>query len=127
METHSHTHLTGEAHGHSHDHSHDHSQGEAVHRVHTAPVVMDIGEQTGSLVIYTPPEMVSVEIEISPRGNDSRRAHTDVAERRTRERSIFAAVYLPMPAGVYTLWAPEPYGPTEVTIASGAITELDWR
>ena len=123
METHSHTHLTGEAHGHSHDHS----QGEAVHRVLTAPVVMDIGEQTGSLVIYTLPELVGVEIEISPRGEDTRRAHTDVAERRTRERAIFAAVYLPMPAGVYTLWAPEPYGPTEVAIASGAITELDWR
>jgi len=105
---------------------HTHAQ-EAIHRVHTSPVVMDIGNGTGSLVIYTPPEWAGLEIEISPADDDTRRVHTDVAERRMGQRSIFAAVYLPMLAGVYTIWAPTPHGATTVTVAADAITELDWR
>ena len=124
-----HAHTDEYDHNHSHPtQSHPHAQSqEAIHRVHTSPVVMDIGEETGSLVIYTPPEWAGLEIEISPKDDDARRVHTDVAERRVGQRSIFAAVYLPMPAGAYTIWAPAPHGPTKVTVAADTITEVDWR
>jgi len=98
-----------------------------VQYVHTEPVVMDIGEGMGSLIVYTAPELRGREYEISPKGDDALRAHTDVAERRVNGRTIFAAVYLPMPAGEYTLWGPDPEHPTAVTIVAGQIVELNWR
>lgn len=105
-----------EPHGHHHAHS-----------AHTAPVVMDIGEEMGSLIVYTPPDLCGREYEISPKGNDALRVHTDVAEWRFNGRTIFAAVYLPMLAGEYTLWGPNPEHPTAVTIVAGKIVELTWR
>jgi len=32
------------------------------------------------------------------------RTHVDVAERRFNGRTMYAAVYPPMPAGAYTVW-----------------------
>ncbi|MGH2485870.1 MAG: phospholipase [Ktedonobacterales bacterium] len=96
-------------------------------RLHTEPVVLDIGQDTGGLVIYTRPEFVGVEIEISPRGDGSQRTHTDVAERQVRDRTICAAVYLPMPAGEYDVWGPDPGQPTPCVIVAGTVTQLDWR
>ena len=96
-------------------------------RVRTQPVVLDIGADTGGLVIYTRPELQGREIEISPRDADASRVHTDVAERQVNGRTLYAAVYLPMPAGEYTIWGPNPNTPTTVTIAAGAVAEVDWR
>ncbi len=100
---------------------------EAIPRVHTQPVVLDVGEDTGSLVIYTNADLRGKEIELSPKGDDAARKHTDVAERRFSGRSIFAAVYLPMPAGVYTIWEDYATPIGEVSIVAGEITQLDWR
>ena len=96
-------------------------------RIHTQPVVLDIGEDTGGLVISTGPELRGREIEISPRGAGTARVHTDVAERRVNGRTLYAAVYLPMPAGEYTIWGPNPDTPTMVTIQAGVVAEVDWR
>ncbi len=96
-------------------------------RIHTQPVVLDIGEDTGGLVISTGPELRGREIEISPRGAGTARVHTDVAERRVNGRTLYAAVYLPMPAGEYTIWGPDPDAPATVTITAGTVTEVDWR
>lgn len=98
-----------------------------IQRVHTEPVVLDIGEDTGGLIILTGPEMLGVEIEISPRDEPTRRAHTDVAERRAAGATYFAAVYLPMPEGEYLLWSPDSEQPTSCAIVAGAVTQLDWR
>lgn len=105
------------------------SQTEERHdtRVRTQPVVLDIGADTGGLVIYTGPELRGREIEISPCGEDALRVHTDVAERRVNGRTLYAAVYLPMPAGEYTIWGPDPDAPTVVTITAETVTEVDWR
>ena len=100
---------------------------EAVRRIHTQPVVLDLGENTGSLVIYTNAALCGREIEISPQGEDATRTHTDVAERRFNGRSIYAAVYLPMPAGMYTIWEDYTTPAGEVTIVAGEVTQLDWR
>ncbi len=96
-------------------------------RVHTMPVVLDIGAGTGGLVIYTGAERRGTEIEVSPRHDDARRVHTDVAERRMNGRTLYAAVYLPLPAGDYTIWGPDPARPSRVTIPDGRVTEIDWR
>lgn len=98
-----------------------------VARVHTEPVVLDIGQDMGALAIYTDEALRGKEIEISPKDDAARRVHTDVAERRVNGRPIFAAVFPPLPAGEYTVWGPDPHHPTDVTIIAGTVAEVHWR
>jgi hypothetical protein len=104
-------------------HHHEHQDFSA----HSAPAVLDIGEDIGALVIYTRPELHGQEIEVSPTGNDSQRTLTAVLERRVNGRSIYAALYLALPAGDYTIWWDDPALPRTVTITGGTVAELDWR
>jgi hypothetical protein len=60
-------------------------------------VVLDIGEDVGALV------------------------------RRPGGRTFHAAVYPALRAGVWRTWSDDPALPDRVTIAGGAVTELDWR
>jgi len=98
-----------------------------IQRVHTEPVVLDIGQDSGGLVIYTAADRRGTEIEISRAGQYDRRMHTDVAERRINGRTVFAAVYLPLPAGDYTIWGPGLARPTTITLKAGIVNEVDWR
>lgn len=98
-----------------------------IQRVHTEPVVMDIGDDTGGLIILTGAELLGAEIEISPRHDPARRSHTDVAERRAAARTFYAAVYLPMPEGEYLLWSPHRGEPIPCAVRAGVVTQLDWR
>lgn len=93
-----------------------------VERVHTENVVLDIGQDVGSLVIYTREEFRGKEIEVSPVGNGVLRTHTAIHERRANGRTLFAGVYLALSAGDYTIWT----NPTrEVTIVGGHVAEVD--
>jgi len=96
-------------------------------RVHTEPVVLDIGEGTGGLIIYAGEALRGREIEVSLQHDDSMRVHTDIAERRFNGHTVFAAVYLPLPAGDYTIWGPDPNRPREVAIVGGTVATVDWR
>lgn len=96
-------------------------------RVHTDDVVLDIGGDAGSLVIYTPPELCAKEIELVLKDDPARRTHVDVAERRLNGRAIYAAVYPPVPAGDYTVWVDYTSLVGEVTIVGGEVAQLDWR
>ncbi len=95
-----------------------------VERVHTEHAVLDIGQDIGALVIYTRPELRGKEIEVSPKGNDTIRVHSQVLERRANGRTIFAALFLALPAGDYISWS---YPSSEVTIIGGEVAEVDWR
>jgi hypothetical protein len=90
-------------------------------------VVLDIGEDVGALVLYTPPAYAGREIEMSPAGDDGRRTHTGVLLRRLGGRTFYAAVYPALRAGVWRIWTDDPALPDAVTIAGGVVTELDWR
>jgi hypothetical protein len=107
-----------------HDHTHDH-HAEA-HRPHDEPVVLEIGEELGALVVYTERGFLHTEIEISPAGDDARRSHKDVLERVAGGRSFYAAVFDQVPRGEYTLWHDGAAWTRGATVAAGAITELDW-
>lgn len=93
----------------------------------TTAVVLDIGEEMGSLVIYTPAEMVGAEIEVSPCGHPERRVHVGVWERSLRARPAFAAAFPPLPSGEYDIWLDQPGAPRHATIVGGRVTELHWR
>jgi hypothetical protein len=99
----------------------------AQHRLHTEPVVLEIGGELGALVVYTDAALVHEEIEISPAADDSRRSHKDVLERLVGGRSVHAAVFDRVERGEYTLWHRGGERARGVAIAGGEIAELDWR
>jgi hypothetical protein len=99
----------------------------AAHRPHDEPVVLEIGEELGALIVYTDPSLLHTEIEISPAGEDGSRSHKDVLERVAGGRSFYAAVFDRLPDGAYTLWYGGEPRARGAAIAGGAIAELDWR
>jgi hypothetical protein len=120
MAEHSHDHHQYD---HNHDHPHEHTHSDYVHTEHA---VLDIGEEIGALIIYTPKELLGREIEVSPPGVNSTRTHTAVLERKTGQNTLFAALYLALPVGDYIIWksASEPAG--SVSIKGGEVAEVNW-
>ncbi len=95
-----------------------------VNRVQTEHVVLDIGQDTGALIIYTRKDLHGYQIDVSLKGNaTAKRVHTDVLERNIGGRVVFAAVFAELPEGEYNTWS----DPIETfTITGGHITELHW-
>ena len=104
-------------------HSHEHGS----ERDHTEDLVLDIGEGFGALVLYTGPELIGREIEVSRKAQEHPRTHTEVHERRVQGAVVFAGVYPELPEGEYQIWTDEPRPVTEFIIASGQVCEVDWR
>ncbi len=104
--------------------SHDAEYGR---RAHPENVVLDIGDDVGALVLYTPAAYRGKEIEISPADDRSHRMHTAVLERSVGGRTFLAAVYPELRAGRWHLWADDPDLQAEVTIIGGEVAEVDWR
>jgi hypothetical protein len=100
----------------------EHSQAGHVHPEH---IVLDIGDDTGALILYTPPELVGLEIEVSQ--VDQLRTHTEVLERRINGQPVFAAVYASLPEGHYRIWGYDDRAVTEFDITGGEVAEVDWR
>lgn len=96
-------------------------------RVHTQHALLDIGDDMGALIIYCRPELRGKQIDVSLRGCEWQRTHTDVLERRANNQPVFAALFLSLPVGDYVIWgnSREPIG--TVTITGGQVTEIDWR
>jgi hypothetical protein len=93
---------------------------------HDSTVVLDVGENTGALVLYTPASLLGAEIEISPAADPSARTHTAVRARVLPDRVLYAAVYPALEAGQHTLWdGDDPAG--TVTVAGGSVTEIEWH
>jgi hypothetical protein len=71
-----------------------------------------ISQNCRALIIYTPAELRGREIEVSPLGSATTRAHVEVLERRVKGRQVFAAVFPKLRAGGYEIWrnAPNPSG-----------------
>lgn len=128
---HHHEHGLDGHHHHHHDgeHHHDYS-GQHFHyhpaEVHTEHAVLDIGEDTGALILYTKPELLGWEIDVSPKGKDYQRTHTAVLKRVVNGETIFAALYMSLEVGDYTIWKSENEPGGEFTIVSGQVTQLDW-
>ena len=94
-----------------------------VERVHEQPAVLNIGQGVGALVVYTKAELVGQEIEVSIKGNDEKRIHTAVHERKVNGRSIYAGLFLALPEGDYIIWV---HPSCEVTVRGGHVAEINW-
>jgi hypothetical protein len=89
-------------------------------------VLLDLGTDTGALVLYTPAELVGREIEISPRDPGARRTHASVRERPGNHGTRYAAVYAGLAAGDYTIWQDHDTPAGTVTVMGGQVTCHDW-
>jgi hypothetical protein len=98
-----------------------------VRRVHTEDAVLNIGGDVGALILYTGPEYLEAEVEISPIGDDQARVHTAIHERRAGDRTVYAGIYPELRAGTYRVWVDDPTLPDRVTIVGGEVAQLDWR
>jgi hypothetical protein len=113
-------------HSHDHRHSHETSEENQAARRHPEHVVLDIGGDIGALIVHTGAEMLGVEVEISPAGQDERRSHKDVLEREINGRPAYTAVFDNIREGAYTLWINDVARERDVVVRGGAISELDW-
>ena len=93
-------------------------------------LLLDVGDDTGALVIYAHPELDGREVEILPvhASGHHHPVHNVVRERRVGSRHVHAAVFPDLPAGRYVPYDSDiarRHGTFD--IAGGAITEIDWR
>jgi hypothetical protein len=98
-----------------------------VERVHTEPVILDIGGSIGALIILSDEEDRGREIEVSLQSPDAKRVHNQVHERRVHGVDIFAAVYPDLPEGDYDIWESDDQRAGRVRITGGQISTVDWR
>ena len=101
---HPHDHLQGTPHHYAHDHAHD-----AAHAPEKAPenvdnLILDIGADTGALIIHAAADRDQAEIEISPSGSDQARTHNIVRRREAVSGAVYAAVFPALTAGSYVVW-----------------------
>jgi hypothetical protein len=104
------------------------------------PVLLDIGEDVGALVIFMPVRMASVEIEIRPINRDGTRAHRHRSDRAHAHyphvavvgrpaggRTLWSAVFPDLTEGAYELYQ-RGTGRVEltVTVTGGAVTQASW-
>jgi hypothetical protein len=113
---------------HPHPDTHDHHGHE-----HPPPapsrqgsVVLDIGAGTGALIIHTTADDEGLEIHISPEDQPYQRTHAAVRPRHLPDRTLYAAVITPVPAGRYTVWNLDDtsHGTTEIT--DGQVSDYCW-
>ncbi|MDQ6746363.1 MAG: phospholipase [Actinomycetota bacterium] len=100
---------------------------EPVARPHPEPVVLDIGGDTGALIVYAEAEFTDTPIEVSPAGADGEKFHQHVLERPIPSGTSYAAVFDKITAGSYTLWLHGQPRVRDCKIAGGTVTEVDWR
>src|ERR1700678_1941533 len=117
---HEHAHASEHAQGHEHEneHSHEHVQSSPNDHVHDAPhahapeqapenvdnLILDIGADTGALIIHAAANRDQAEIEISPAGREQARAHNIVRRREAVSGAVYAAVFPALTAGDYVVW-----------------------
>jgi hypothetical protein len=113
--------------------SHTHEGAHGLHRQHS-PVqaerwaaVLDVGEDVGALLLYTPAELVGCEIEVSPLGRPHQRTHTEVLRRSVGGKEVYAALYAALAAGVYRIWHDDRSRERRVTVVGGEVAQVDWR
>lgn len=103
---------------------HDHAAG----ATGAGRVVLELGGDTGALVLHAPARLHGTEIEISPEtaGPRGRRTHSLVRERVTAAGTGYAAVYPEVPAGRYTIWGDDNVPVGTAVISGGQVASFRW-
>jgi hypothetical protein len=119
-----HTHHADAPHGkgsRSAEHAHAPLPGPS----HEGSVLLDIGADTGALIIHTTAAQDGLEIHVSPADRPGQRTHAAVRPRHLPDRTAYAAVITPLPEGEYTVWDGNTVHGT-VTVDGGHVSEYPW-
>lgn len=114
---------TQDHHGHEH-HRHEHPPLPAPS--HQGSVVLDIGAGSGALVIHATADDDGLEIHISPEDHPHQRTHAAVRPRHLSDRTVYAAVITPVPAGRYTVWKGDDTSHGTIHITDGQVSDYHW-
>jgi hypothetical protein len=91
-------------------------------------VILELGGDTGALVLHAPARLHGTEIEISPE-SDARpghRTHSLVRERITAAGTSYAAVYPSVPGSRYVIWGNDGVPVGSVVISGGQVASFHW-
>jgi hypothetical protein len=127
IEAHEHSPTSPSPGGHGHSHGDHHHHHHPAHELRGQPVVLDLGEGIGALIVHTDPGLVGTEVEISPSVNDGDRQHKEVLQRALGAATAHVLVYDNLPEGEYTLWIDGVARARGVRVQGGSVAELDWR
>ena len=86
-------------------------------------LVLDIGGDTGALVIHAAADRDQAEIEISAAGSEAR-SHNVVRARAVGGGTRYAAVFPALPAGDYVIWQDDDAAAGTVTIRGGQVASF---
>ena len=89
--------------------------------------MLELGDGIGALIVQTGPELIGVEVEISPAGYDEARQHKQVLLRNMGALRVPTLVYDNLEEGDYTLWIDDEAVARDVHVDGGEVAELDWR
>jgi hypothetical protein len=122
--------MSTRTHGRPHTHEHDHSHAGGHHQHHhpadevrVQPVVLDLGDGVGALIVHTDPSLLGVEVEISPAGDDTARQHKEVLRRSMGPTVATVLVYDNLEAGDYTLWIDDRAVARDIHVGDGSVSE----
>ncbi len=87
-------------------------------------LLLDIGADTGALIIHTAAHRDQAEIEISLAGSDRGRTHNVVRRRQAAGGTRYAAVFPDVPAGDYVVWRDDDTPAGTVTVRGGAVASF---
>ena len=87
-------------------------------------LVLDIGADTGALVVHAPAAWLGAELDVTALG-EPRSHHRHLLVRRLRAATDVIAGVLPsLPAGLYAVWGPTGEIVASVAVAAGSVTEV---
>jgi len=123
-----------EVHEHGHRHVHqDHEHVPVTPRSHAvAPsepsraVLLDVGENTGALILRSSASFEGREVEIHPVLHPERRTHVWILPRQGRESTVYAAVFPSLPAGDYAVIGPDGSVTAVVPVPANEVTSTNW-
>ncbi len=91
-------------------------------------LLLDIGGDTGALVVYAAADRDQAEVEISPSagesGENGERTHNVVRRRQVPGGSVYAAVFPALAAGDYTVWRDEQTRAGTVLVPGGQVASF---
>ena len=94
------------------------------HAAATDNLLLDIGGDTGALIIHTAAHRDQAEIEISAAGSGRARTHNVVRRRQASAGVTYAAVFPDVPAGDYVVWLDADTPAGTVTVQGGAVASF---
>lgn len=105
-----------------------HAAAHATGATDAGSVILELGGDTGALVLHVPARLHRTEIEISPEsdGPHGHRTHSLVRERVTASGISYAAVYPDVPAGRHTIWGDDGVPVGTAVISGGRVASFHW-